>query len=176
MFGILYLKREENSRSLKYILERFLYKWFYYLQVFLFNYKINTIIAKLENKQRQKKGKAPQILVLSSLFSCSVMPDSQRPMDCSMPGFSVLHHLLELAQTHVQTHVHPTISSSVFPFFSCPQSFPESGSFPMSQFFTSGGAQYWSFRFSISPSSEYSGLISFRIDWFDLLAVQMQVT
>jgi len=52
MFGILYLKREENSRSLKYILERFLYKWFYYLQVYLFNYKINTIIENLENKQR----------------------------------------------------------------------------------------------------------------------------
>lgn len=51
MFGILHLKREENS-SLKYILERFLYKWFYYLQVYLFNYKINTIIENLENKQR----------------------------------------------------------------------------------------------------------------------------
>lgn len=47
MFGILYLKREENSRSLKYILERFLYKWFYYLQVYLFNYKINTYYSKL---------------------------------------------------------------------------------------------------------------------------------
>ena len=42
----------------------------------------------------------------------------------------------------------------------------------MSQFFTSGGPKYWSFSFSISPSNEYSGLISFRIDWSDLLAVQ----
>ena len=63
---------------------------------------------------------------------------------------------------------HPTISLSVVPFSSRLQSFPESGSLPMSQFFTSGGK--WSF--SISPSNEYSGLISFRIDWFDLLAVQ----
>ena len=44
--------------------------------------------------------------------------------------------------------------------------------FPMSQFFNSGGQSIWSFSFSISPSNEYSGLISFRMDWFDLLAVQ----
>ena len=65
---------------------------------------------------------------------------------------------------------HPTISSSVVPFSSCLQSFPASGSFPMSQFFR--WPEYWSFSFSISPSNEYSGLISLRIDWFDFLAVQ----
>ena len=58
-------------------------------------------------------------------------------------------------------------------FSFCLQSFPASGSFPMSQFFASNGQpNYWSFSFSISPSNEYSGLISFRTDWFDLLAVQ----
>ena len=67
---------------------------------------------------------------------------------------------------------HPTISSSVVPFSSCLQSFSASGSFPVSQFFASGGQCIGSFSFIISPSSEYSGLISFRIDWFDLLAVQ----
>ena len=67
---------------------------------------------------------------------------------------------------------HPAISSSVGPFSSCLQSFPASGSFPMSQFFASGGQSIGSFSFSISPSNEYSGLISFRMDWFDLLAVQ----
>ena len=67
---------------------------------------------------------------------------------------------------------HPTISSSVILFSSCLQSFPASGSFPMSRLFTSGGQKYGSFSFSISPSSEHSGRISFRIDWFDLLAVQ----
>ena len=66
---------------------------------------------------------------------------------------------------------HPTISSSVVPFSSCLQSFPASGSFPMSQFFASGG-QSWSFSFSISPSNEHSGLLSLRMDWLDLLAVQ----
>ena len=63
---------------------------------------------------------------------------------------------------------HPTISSSLFPFSSCLQSFLTSESFPMSQFFPN-----WSFNFSISPSSEYSVLISFRMDWFDLVEVQM---
>ena len=67
---------------------------------------------------------------------------------------------------------HPTISSSAIHFSSCLQSFPESGSFLMSQFFPSGVEKYWSFSFSISPSNEYSGLISFRMDWFDPLAVQ----
>ena len=63
-----------------------------------------------------------------------------------------------------------TISSSVVPF-SCPQSFSTTGSFPTGQLFASGG-QSWSFSFSISPSNKYSGLISFRMDWLDLLAVQ----
>ena len=66
---------------------------------------------------------------------------------------------------------HPTVSFSVIPFSSCLQSFPGSGSFQMSQSFASGG-QNTGFSFSINPSNEYSGLISFRTDWFDLLAVQ----
>ena len=66
---------------------------------------------------------------------------------------------------------HPTISSSVVPYSSCLQSFPASGSFPKSQFFASGD-QTIEVCLSISPSSEYSGLISFRIDWFNILAVQ----
>ena len=64
---------------------------------------------------------------------------------------------------------HPTISSSAAPFSFCPQYFPASGSFPVSWLLASSG-QSW--NFCISPSSEYSELISFRIDWFDLLAVQ----
>ena len=61
------------------------------------------------------------------------------------------------------------ISSSVIPFTSHLQSFPTSGSFQMSQLFASGGQKYWSFSFNISPSNEHSGLISFRMDWLDLL-------
>ena len=66
---------------------------------------------------------------------------------------------------------HPTISSYVIPFSSCLLSFSASVSFPTDWFFSSGGQRIWSFSFSTSPSKEYSGLISFRIDWFDLLAV-----
>ena len=64
------------------------------------------------------------------------------------------------------------MSSSDVPFSSCPQSFPASGSFQMSQLFVSGTQSIWSFRFSISPSNEHPGLISFRMDWLDLLEVQ----
>ena len=68
---------------------------------------------------------------------------------------------------------HPTITSSVILFSSCLQSFPPSGSFPMSQFFASGGQIIGaSFSLSISPSNEHSGLISFRMDWLDLLTGQ----
>ena len=66
---------------------------------------------------------------------------------------------------------HPTMSSSVFPFSSCLQSFPASGSFSMSQLFVRQ-PKYWSFSFNISPSNEQPGLISFRMDWLDLLPVQ----
>ena len=65
---------------------------------------------------------------------------------------------------------YPTISSSVLLFSSCPQSFAASGSFLMNWLVCIRWQKYWSF--SIYPSNEYSGLISFRIEWFDLLAVQ----
>ena len=66
---------------------------------------------------------------------------------------------------------HLTISSSVVPFSSSPQSLPASGSFPMSQLHVRW-PKYWSFSFSIIPSKEHQGLIFFRMDWLDLLAVQ----
>ena len=65
-----------------------------------------------------------------------------------------------------------TISSSVVPFSSCFQSFPASGSFSIESVLHIRWPKYWSFSFSISPSSEHPGLISFRMDWLDLLAVQ----
>ena len=92
------------------------------------------------------------------------------PMGYSTPGFPVLTISQSLLRLMIQW-CHPTISSSNVPFSSCPQSFPVSGSFPVRWLFISGEG-YWSFNFSISRSNEYSGLISFRIDWFDLLAVQ----
>ena len=101
-------------------------------------------------------------------FVCSVAklcPILCDLMDSSTPGFPDLHHLLKFAQIHVhlsQWH-YLSILSSAAPFF-WPQSLPAS--------FHIRWPKYWSFSFSISPSNEYSGLISFRMDWFDLLAVQ----
>ena len=104
-----------------------------------------------------------------TICHCSVMKSCMtlcNPMDCSIPGSSVLHCLPEFAQFM-------SISSSAAPFSFCPQSFPASGSF-----FSNESAvclrrpKYWRFSFSISPSNENSGLISFRIDWFDFLGVK----
>ena len=67
---------------------------------------------------------------------------------------------------------HLTNSSSVFPFSSCPQSFPASGSFPNEPLLCIRWPKYWSFSFSISPSNENLGMICFSMDWLDLLAVQ----
>ena len=94
-------------------------------------------------------------------------------MDYRTPCLPVHYHLPEFAQTHVHC-VNDAIQPShlVSPFPSCPQSFPAS----RKSIISSESAlrirwpKYWSF--SISPSNEYSGLISFRINWFDLLAVQ----
>ena len=115
------------------------------------------------------------IYLLSSVhFSCSVLSDYLWPhglqlarLSCTSPTPRAYTNSCPLSQWY-----HPTISPSVVPFSSCLRSFPVSGFFPMSQFFASGGQSIWSFSFSISPSNEHSGLISFRMDWLDLLAVQ----
>ena len=93
------------------------------------------------------------------------------PMDCSMPGFPVHHQLPQLAQTHVHRVSNAiTISSSVTP---SPPAFSLSQHQGLFQWVTSlhQVAKVLEFSFSISPSIEYSGLISFRMNWLDLLAV-----
>ena len=109
-------------------------------------------------------------LIYSSVqsLSCVRLCDT---MDCSTPGFAVHHQLLDLAQTHIHRvgdaiqPSHP-LSSPSPPAFNL---FNHWGLFqwasPLHQV-----VKYWSF--SISPSNEYSGLISFRLNWLDLLAVQ----
>ena len=94
-------------------------------------------------------------------------------MDCSTPGFPVHHQLPELTQTHVhqvgdviqQSHPLSSLSPPAF-HLSQHQGFSSESVLHMRW------PKYWSFSFSISPSNEYSGLISLMIDWFDLLAVQ----
>ena len=100
--------------------------------------------------------------------SCPTLCD---PMDCSMPGFPVLHHLPELAQTHVHG-----VGDAIQPSYPLSPLLLLFSIFPSIRVFSNELAlrprwpKYCSF--SISPSSEYSGLISFSIDWLDLLAVQ----
>ena len=91
------------------------------------------------------------------------------PMDCSMPGSSILHYLLELVQIHVIELV--MLSNHLilcYLLLLLPSIFPGIKVFSNESDLRFRWPKYWSFSFSISLSSEYSGLISFRIDWFDL--------
>ena len=90
-------------------------------------------------------------------------PTCCNPMDCSSRGFPVLHYLSELAQALSQW-CHPTISSSVTPFSSCPQYFPASKSFPMSQLLHIRWPKYWSNSFSVSLS-QWILRGNFLYDW-----------
>ena len=95
------------------------------------------------------------------------------PMDCRMPGFPVHHNLLELPQTHILRSVMPSNHLILCrPLLLLPSIFPSIRGFSSESVLLIRGPKYWSFTFSISSSSEYSGLISFRMDWLDLLAVQ----
>ena len=119
----------------------------------------------------QGQGPSPPNVSFSSVaLSCPTLGDL---MDRSTPGLPVHHQLLEFTQTHVH-RVSGAIQPShpVVPFSSHLQPFPASGSFQMSQLFTSGGQSIGVSSSKISPSSEHSGRISFRMDWLDLLAVQ----
>ena len=105
------------------------------------------------------------IVVHSSLTLCD-------PMDGNMPGFSVLHHLLELAQTHVHRLDAIQPSHPLSPPYPLPSIFPRIWVFSNGLPLHIRWPEYWSFSLSISPSNVYSGSIYFRIDWFDLLPVQ----
>ena len=110
----------------------------------------------------------PELCVSSVAQSCLTLCN---PMDFSMPGFPVHHQLPELTQNRVHW-----VSDAIQP--SHPLSSPSPPTFNLSQhqglfqWLHIRWPKYWSYTFSISPSNEYSGLISFRIDWLDLFAVQ----
>ena len=94
------------------------------------------------------------------------------PMNCSTPGFPVLHYLPEFAHPHVcwiGDAIHP--SHPLSPLLLLPSVFLSIRVFSSASAVCTRWPKYWSFSLSISPCNEYSGLISFRIDWFDL-AVQ----
>ena len=110
-------------------------------------------------------------LQFSSVAQCCLTVCN--PVDFSMPGFPVLHYLPEFAQTHVHR-----VSDAIQPPRPLLSPSPPALNLLSIRVFSNESVlhirwpKYWSFSFSISPSNEYSGLISFRIDWLDLLAVQ----
>ena len=103
------------------------------------------------------------LLIIAMVSSVTQLcPTLCDPINCSMPGLPVHHLLPEFIQTHpLSQWCHPTISSSIIPFSSCLQSFPGSGSFPMSQLFASGGQ-------NIGVSASTSVLPMNTHDWFPL--------
>ena len=94
-------------------------------------------------------------------------------MNRSMPGLPVHHQLPEFTQTHVHWSVMPSNHLILcHPFLLLPSVFPSIRVFSNEPVLRIRWPKFWSFNFSISPSNEYSRLISFRMDWLDLLAVQ----
>ena len=102
--------------------------------------------------------------------SCLTLCD---PMDCSMPGLPVHHQLLESTQTHVHC-----VGDAIRPSYPLLSPSPPALNLSSIRVFSNESAlrtrwpKYWSFSFKISPSNEHPGLISFRMDWLDLLAMQ----
>ena len=100
-------------------------------------------------------------------------PNLCDPMDWGSLGFPVHHQLPELAQTHLHQ-----VSNAIQPSHPLPSPSPPASIFPSIGVFSNESVlcirwpTYWSFSFSITPFNEYSGVISFRTDWFELLAVQ----
>ena len=94
------------------------------------------------------------------------------PLNYSMPGFPVLYHVSGFVQTHVHWVSDAFQPSHPLPHPSLALSLPSTRASSNESVLCIRQPKYWSFSFNISPSNEYSGLISFRIDWFDLFAVQ----
>ena len=109
------------------------------------------------------------------LFSHSVMSDLCNPMDCSTLGFPIPHHLQSLLNLMSIESVTPSNHLILCrPLLLLPSNFLSIMVFSNELALPIRWPKYWSFSFSISPSNEYPGLISFRMDWLDLLAVSLQ--
>ena len=142
--------------------ESILWKWLFYTK--------QSINSKQSLSNYQWYFSQNSVLYSSVAQLCWTLCN---PMDCSTPGLPVHHQLPELVQTHAYW-----VNDAIQPSHPLSSSSPPTSIFPSIRVFSNESAlckrwpKYWSFSFSISPSTEYSGLISFRIDWFHLLAVQ----
>ena len=139
---------------------------------------IHGVAKELNTTEWLNKNKSMHLVFFklvkyNILFTCSSCLTLYNPMGCSMPGFPVLHHRPQFSQSHVHL-VGDVIQPSHLPWS------PSLPAFNLSQHhgFLNESVlcirwpKFWRFSFSISPSNEYPGLISFRIDWLDRFAVQ----
>jgi len=133
--------------------------------------EIYNVLGIWKNKNKsQYKLYCHKSSVSSVTQSCPTLCD---PMDSSTPGFPVHHQLPELTQRHVHS-----IGDAIQPSQCCrplllpPSIFPSIMVFSDESVLCIRWPKYWSFSFNISPSNEHPGLVSFRMDWLDLLAVQ----
>ena len=133
------------------------------------NYSALWLKHKSSHRWHVNSERGCVLLCCSVAKLCLTLCDS---INCNMSGLLILHRLRELTQTHVHwvggasNHLifcHPLLLPSIFPSIEV---------FSNESVLCIMWLKYWSFCFSISPSSEYSGLISFRIDWFDFLTVR----
>ena len=137
---------------------------------------------RLNNKERKECGMLPpqllgaQLSVSVALVVQLLSPTLCDPMNCSTPGFPVLHILPELAQTHVHwvgDAIQPSNHLILYhPLLLLPSVFPSIRVFSSESVLCIRWPKYWSFSLNISPSNEHSGLISFRMNWLDLHGVQ----
>ena len=113
------------------------------------------------------------LLRSSVQFSCQLCPTLCNPMNRSVPGLPVHHQLPESTKTMSIESVMPSNHLILYrPLLLLPSIFPSIRVFSNESALRITWPKYWSVRFNISPSNEYSGLISFRMDWLDLLAIQ----
>ena len=125
--------------------------------------------ALLASRITNHHGQKLLIVIVQSLSRVQLCD----PMGCSTPGFLVVHHLPELLKLMSMESVMPSNHLVLCrPLLLLPSIFPSIRVFSNESALCVRWPKYWSFSFSISPSNEYSGLVSFRIDWFDLLAFQ----
>ena len=154
--------------------------WFTNNSVYWYNPKVNSwciiLPIKCGFEKQWRKGNLPvgRTLGSSVQFSRSVMSGSLwlHELQLARPPCPSRAPWVYPNSCSLSRWCHLTISSSVIPLSSCPQSFPASVSFSSESALHIRWPKYWSFSFSISPSNEHPGLISFRMDWLDLLSVQ----
>ena len=136
-------------------------------------YKVDTFSPVVHTENTNTVCLQPrrtEICCYSVAWLCLTLCD---PVDCNTPGFPVLHHLWEFAQTHVHwigDSIQP--SHPLLPLLFLPSIFPSIWIFSNESAFCIMWPKYLSFSLNISCSNEYSRLISFRVDWFDLIAIQ----